>query len=76
VRMRQGCLTRVRNCAILDLLDVLRELPRIGCAALEFVYETQEEVLERVCAACEALRGASPARRGDTRGHWARGLQS
>ncbi len=75
VRMRQGCLTRVRNCAILDLLDVLCELPQIGCAALEFVYETPEEVAERVGAARAALCGASPARRGDTRGHWARGLQ-
>ena len=76
MRMQHGCLTRVRNCDILDLLDVLHELPQIGCAALEFIDETPEEVSERVGAAREALRGSSPARRGDTRGHWARGLQS
>ncbi len=76
VRMRSGCLTRVRNCAILDLLDVIGDLPQIGCVALEFTYETPEEIAERVIAARGALCGSRPLRLGDTRGHWTRGLQS
>lgn len=71
-----GCLTRVRNCEVMDILDVLHELPAPACAALEFVFETEEEVAERVHAARTALFGGSPPRRGSTRGHWARGLDS
>ncbi len=69
-----GCLTRVRNCEVMDILDVLPKLPTIGLVALEFVYETEGEVAERICAAHDALTGKRPPRRGTTRGHWARGL--
>ena len=69
-----GCLNRVRNCEVMDILDVLSELPMPELVALEFVYETEREVADRVRAAQEALNGKSPSRRGTTRGHWARGL--
>ncbi len=69
-----GCLNRVRNCEVMDILDVLSELPTPELLALEFVYETEREVAERVRAAQDALTGNSPPRRGTTRGHWARGL--
>lgn len=69
-----GCLTRVRNCEVMDILDVLSELPTPQLLALEFVYESAREVEERVRAACDALKGTIPPRRGTTRGHWARGL--
>lgn len=69
-----GCLNRVRNCEVMDILDVLSELPTPELVALEFVYETEREVKERVSAAQDALAGKSPPRRGTTRGHWARGL--
>ncbi len=69
-----GCLNRVRNCEVMDILDVLSELPMPELLALEFVYETEREVAERVRAAQDALTGKSPPRRGTTRGHWARGL--
>jgi hypothetical protein len=74
--MGKECLTRVRNCDTLDILDVLCELPQFGCVALEFVYETPFEVRERISAARAALKGGTPERIGQTRGHWARGLQS
>ena len=76
VRMGKECLTRVRNCDTLDILDVLCELPQYGCAALEFVYETPYEVRERISTARAVVKGETPERRGQTRGHWARGLQS
>lgn len=69
-----GCLTRVRNCEVMDILDVLSELPTPQLLALEFVYESEREVEERVRAAFGALHGTIPPRRGTTRGHWARGL--
>ncbi len=69
-----GCLTRVRNCEVMDVLDVMTELPMPELLALEFVYETEREVADRVGAAREALAGKNPPRRGTTRGHWARGL--
>lgn len=69
-----GCLSRVRNCEVMDVLDVLPELPKMELLALEFVYETESEVTERIRAAHDALKGKRPPRRGTTRGHWARGL--
>lgn len=80
-----NCLTRVRNCDILDILDVVGENPRPSLLALEFFDEPEEAVSQRVQAACYVLdeykdmnhkKRAAPARMGMTRGHWARGWET
>lgn len=76
VRMEEGCLLRVRNCATLDVLDVLHALPAPSLAACEFTTETPAQVQERVRAAAAALNGQAVTQTGNTRGHWARGLES
>ena len=74
VRLHQGCLVRVRNCRTLDVLDILHELPAPSLIACVFTNETPEQVRERVQTARQAAAGKQVLQAGDTRGHWARGL--
>ncbi len=72
-----GCLNRLRNCEVMDVLDGLSELPKPELLLLEFVLEDHEVAVERILAARAALAGGGEVKRvGSTRGHWARGWQS
>ncbi len=73
VHQQGGCLVRVRNCEVLDVLDLLNELPNPDCVALEFFDEPEQVLRERVQAAKAALAGEKVERVGTTRGHWNRG---
>lgn len=73
VKGRAHCLTRVRNCDTLDILDSLHTItPK--AVMLEFFDESIAEVKDRVHAAQAVMNGHAALRHGATRGHWARGL--
>ncbi len=75
VRLSKGCLVRVRNCHTLDVLDVLHELPTPMFTACLFTWETPEQIAACIQTARLAESGKAALRLGDTRGHWARGLE-
>lgn len=75
IKQTDGCLVRLFNCEVTDILDVAGELPAANGWLLTFYDEDGETVGERVRAALCAARGEPVKRRGTTRGHWNRPLE-
>lgn len=79
------CLTRVRNCDTMDILDSIGENPQPEILALEFFDESAETITQCVYTARSVFGGCrignskkecATARTGITRGHWARGWET